>query len=95
MCHHTLPDKRHACCLTQQSSVTAFLFAHASFRLVVFKQPNLEHAEPKICLNANQCTKRELARDDLRQGFSECFRVLARNGTLIFNWEEDQVTVSA
>lgn len=27
-------------------------------------------------------------RDDIRQGFSECFRVLKHGGTLIFKWNE-------
>jgi len=30
-------------------------------------------------------------RDDLRAGFSECFRVLRPEGTLIFKWNEAQV----
>jgi len=27
-------------------------------------------------------------KEDLKQGFTECFRVLKRNGTLIFKWNE-------
>ena len=38
-------------------------------------------------------TPAESWRGDLRQGFAECFRVLASNGTLIFKWAEDQVKV--
>ncbi len=30
-------------------------------------------------------------RDDLRQGFAECFRVLKSHGTLVFKWNETQV----
>ena len=31
--------------------------------------------------------------DDLRTGFSECFRVLKTNGTLIFKWNETDIPV--
>ena len=32
-------------------------------------------------------------RADLRQGFAECFRVLATDGVLVFKWNETQVKV--
>jgi SAM-dependent methyltransferase len=32
--------------------------------------------------------------DDLRKGFSECFRVLATDGVLVFKWNETQVKVN-
>ncbi len=32
-------------------------------------------------------------RDDIRAGFSECFRVLAPWGVLIFKWNEIQIPV--
>lgn len=31
--------------------------------------------------------------DDLKKGFSECFRVLKTNGTLIFKWNETDIPV--
>ncbi len=33
-------------------------------------------------------------RDDLQRGFSECFRVLAIDGVLIFKWNEIHIKVS-
>lgn len=33
-------------------------------------------------------------RDDIRQGFKECFRVLEPYGVLIFKWNETQIKVS-
>lgn len=33
-------------------------------------------------------------RDDIKQGFIECFRCLRPGGTLIFKWNEDQIPVS-
>ena len=37
---------------------------------------------------------KETWRDDLKQGFDECFRVLEPGGFLIFKWNEDQVRVT-
>jgi ubiquinone/menaquinone biosynthesis C-methylase UbiE len=33
-------------------------------------------------------------KDDISQGFSECFRVLKQDGILIFKWNEIQIKVS-
>lgn len=30
---------------------------------------------------------------DIKQGLSECWRVLKQNGTLIFKWNEEQITL--
>ena len=35
----------------------------------------------------------ETWRDDLRKGFSECFRVLKEGGILIFKWNESDISV--
>lgn len=72
----------------------ALPFADNSFHLVVFDPPHLKHAGPKSWLRAKYGVLSDNWRDDLRQGFSECFRVLASNGTLIFKWNETQVKVS-
>jgi hypothetical protein len=32
--------------------------------------------------------------DDLAAGFRECFRVLRRDGTLVFKWNETQIKLS-
>ena len=36
----------------------------------------------------------ELMKQDLKQGFSECMRVLKPNGTLIFKWNEQQIKLN-
>lgn len=33
-------------------------------------------------------------KEDIKQGFDECMRVLEPNGTLIFKWNENQIKVS-
>lgn len=34
-----------------------------------------------------------MTREDIRQGFRECFRVLKPSGTLIFKWNEHEIPV--
>lgn len=60
--------------------------------LVVFDPPHLV----KIGSNAYMALKygklsEQTWQEDIRQGFSECFRVLKKNSTLIFKWNETQI----
>lgn len=70
---------------------TALPFADGSFKLVAFDPPHLKHAGEKSWLRAKYGVLSQDWRDELRMGFSECFRVLASDGVLIFKWAEDQV----
>ena len=52
--------------------------------------------EARECRPVGRKEKRELKEqitDDLRRGFSECFRVLDPGGVLVFKWNETQVKV--
>lgn len=69
-------------------------FPDASFPLIVFDPPHLLHAGKDSWLAAKYGTLGENWREDLRQGFAECFRVLAPLGTLVFKWCEEQVSLS-
>ena len=69
----------------------ALPFADGQFRLVAFDPPHLIHAGPRSWLAAKYGKLGNDWRDDLRQGFAECFRVLASEGVLIFKWNETQV----
>lgn len=68
-------------------------FADSSFYLVVFDPPHM------TSLGANSWMARKYGRlnqswqEDIRQGFAECFRVLKPNGTLIFKWNEYDITL--
>lgn len=64
-----------------------------SFYLVVFDPPHLVRAGKKSWMAAKYGKLGVDWRDDLRQGFNECFRVLKPNGILIFKWNETQVKV--
>jgi len=72
----------------------AMPFADGTFKLVAFDPPHLVQAGPRSWLAAKYGKLGTDWRDDLRAGFSECFRVLATDGVLVFKWNETQVKVS-
>ena len=69
----------------------AMPFADDTFRLVAFDPPHLVKAGPKSWLAAKYGKLSDDWREDLRQGFFECFRVLRTDGVLVFKWNETQV----
>lgn len=69
-------------------------FDDESFYLVVFDPPHLIRAGDDSWLAKKYGKLDELWPIDIRQGFNECMRVLKKNGTLIFKWNEDQVLLS-
>ena len=69
----------------------ALPYADGTFKLVAFDPPHLVRAGPRSWLAAKYGKLGQDWRDDLRQGFSECFRVLATDGVLVFKWNETQV----
>lgn len=65
------------------------------FQLVVFDPPHLIKAGEKSWLVKKYGRLNpDTYKDDLKQGFSECFRVLKPNGILVFKWNETDVAVS-
>lgn len=73
---------------------TAMPFADESFFLVVFDPPHLVHAGKKSWLASKYGKLNKDWRNELKQGFAECFRVLKNHGVLVFKWNDDQVNVS-
>lgn len=65
-----------------------------SFKLVVFDPPHLIHAGEKSWLAKKYGKLETTWQTDLKQGFSECMRVLEPNGVLIFKWNEEQIKLS-
>lgn len=69
-------------------------FEDESFKMVVFDPPHLKS------LGKDSWTAKKYGRlfpswkDDISEGFKECFRVLKPSGTLIFKWNETQIKVS-
>jgi hypothetical protein len=68
-------------------------FPDESFWLVVFDPPHMNS------LGANSWLAKKYGRligdwrDDLREGFAECFRVLKTNGTLVFKWNTTDISL--
>lgn len=95
-------NEDHTLCDGRQLDITpdiladfaALPFSNEAFRLVVFDPPHME----KLGVNswmAKKYGKLDYTwRDDIAQGFNECFRVLMSGGTLIFKWNETQIKTS-
>jgi SAM-dependent methyltransferase len=71
----------------------ALPYPDGAFKLVAFDPPHLVSAGPRSWLAAKYGRLSDNWRDDLRAGFSECFRVLASDGVLVFKWNETQIKV--
>ncbi|MBR6389362.1 MAG: methyltransferase domain-containing protein [Opitutales bacterium] len=63
-------------------------FPDESFAMVLFDPPHLTHHGEKSWLFKKYGKLSKNWREDLAQGFKECFRVLKTGGTLIFKWSE-------
>lgn len=69
-------------------------FPDESFYLVVFDPPHLIRAGANSWLAKKYGILEDTWQEDIRKGFNECMRVLKRNGTLAFKWNEDQIKLS-
>ena len=69
-------------------------YPDGTFKLVSFDPPHLVRAGPKSWLAAKYGKLGPDWREDIRRGFTECFRVLEPDGVLVFKWNETQVKVS-
>jgi hypothetical protein len=69
-------------------------FADGMFKLVAFDPPHLRRAGLTGWIGKKYGILGDDWREDLRRGFSECFRVLEPEGVLIFKWNEVQIKVS-
>lgn len=59
-----------------------------SFAMVVFDPPHLFVGENSYMAKCYGSLNKETWKEDLRKGFAECFRVLKKEGVLIFKWNE-------
>ena len=66
-------------------------FNDNTFHMVVFDPPHLIKAGEESWLAKKYGKLSETWTSDLKQGFSECIRVLKPNGTLIFKRNEEQI----
>jgi len=64
-----------------------------SFKLVVFDPPHLNslgHSGKSYMAQKYGALDKNW-REDIKKGFAECFRVLKKNGVLIFKWNEHDI----
>jgi 23S rRNA G2069 N7-methylase RlmK/C1962 C5-methylase RlmI len=67
-------------------------YADHSFQMVIFDPPHMLNLSEKSWMRKKYgVLDKNTWRDDLKEGFSECFRVLKPNGTLIFKWNEASI----
>ena len=66
-------------------------FEDESFNLVVFDPPHLVNKKESAWMVKKYGTLPEQWETELKKGFDECMRVLKKNGTLIFKWNEVEV----
>ena len=66
-------------------------FKDNSFYMVVFDPPHLLRVGENSWLAKKYGKLGENWKQDIEQGFLECFRVLKENGTLIFKWNAQQI----
>lgn len=69
-------------------------FDDESFYLVVFDPPHLINKSQNAWMVKKYGTLPENWQEELKQGFDECMRVLKQNGTLVFKWNEAQISTS-
>ena len=92
---HTLCDGRSLVVAPDmEMDFRSLPFGDGTFKLVVFDPPHLRKAGDTSWMRAKYgVLDADNWQADLRQGFAECFRVLATDGVLIFKWSETQIKV--
>lgn len=69
-------------------------YPDGTFKLVVFDPPHLLRAGPKSWMAKKYGKLSKSWKEDLSKGFSEGFRVLEKDGILIFKWSEVHIKTS-
>lgn len=84
--HEVKPDK--------VMDFTKLEFRDKSFKLVVFDPPHLKLKSDVTNISKLYGTLNlETWKEDLKQGFNECWRVLEDYGILIFKWNETSIKI--
>ena len=69
-------------------------YPNGAFNLVIFDPPHLRSAGENAWMKKKYGSLDPASwKDDIKAGFSECWRVLVRGGTLIFKWNETQIKI--
>jgi SAM-dependent methyltransferase len=73
---------------------TKLPFPDDTFYLVIFDPPHMTSLGEKAWLAKKYGRLIADWRDEIQEGFSECWRVLRRHGTLVFKWNSTDVALS-
>lgn len=68
-------------------------FKSNQFKLVVFDPPHLKNLGKSSWMAKKYGVLSKDWKEDLTKGFNECWRVLKKDGVLIFKWSEKDITV--
>lgn len=68
-------------------------FDDETFHLIIFDPPHLLKVGDTSFLKLKYGRLDTSWKEDIKQGLAECWRVLKRNGTMIFKWNEEQITL--
>lgn len=68
-------------------------FADGTFKMVVFDPPHLVQLGKSSWMAKKYGVLNSTWKEDLTQGFNECYRVLEPYGVLIFKWSEKDVRI--
>lgn len=68
-------------------------FVDDHFSLVVFDPPHFKRNGESGWIAKKYGTLGDNWREEIAAGFRECFRVLRPTGTLVFKWNEDEISV--
>lgn len=66
-------------------------FDDGTFKLVVFDPPHFVNLGESSWMAKKYGVLNKSWKDDIKQGFTECFRVLQPDGILVFKWNEYQI----
>lgn len=69
-------------------------FKDETFNMVIYDPPHLIRAGENSWLAKKYGKLSGNWREVLKEGFSECMRVLKIHGTLIFKWNEEQISLT-
>lgn len=82
---HIRPDVQH--------DFRKMPYADNSFKVVVFDPPHFPKLGETSWMGKKYGILKDTWETDIKQGFDECYRVLDEYGTLIFKWNESQITI--
>lgn len=70
-------------------------YSDNTFKMVIFDPPHLFNLSEKSWMRKKYgVLNKETWREDITNGFSECFRVLQNHGTLVFKWNETSILLN-